>query len=245
MQKLDDSPLPGQAQPVERLLGVTSVNEVDFQVSNTLAESDAQNDVADAACIRPDTADSQKNLLNPGRQGDSPGPWKSHKKPPSALAGRMARMERQAHILSAAALMSCFWSAIIREYRVAKNVTWDDTSDCMSALQLGHQCKYEAGVIECLRGLLALSGLVCLSRLYTYFKAHEHFEEEALGDPLHTRGLRFALSLSLSLSLYALFSLSFARARALSLSRSHLQALQPHWPRVLRACQRLEKNVSG
>jgi hypothetical protein len=71
----------------------------------------------------------------------------------------MTRKERQTQILSAVALMSCFCSIVVREYHVAKNVTWDDTSDYMSALQLGHQCKYSAGVIECFRVVLASSGL--------------------------------------------------------------------------------------
>jgi hypothetical protein len=57
----------------------------------------------------------------------------------------------------------------------------------------------------------------------------------------YTRVTLGSLALSLSLSLRSFFPLSLS----LTLSRSHLQALQPHWPRVLRACQQVEKNVSS
>jgi hypothetical protein len=63
----------------------------------------------------------------------------------------------------------------------------EDTDSCMSAMQTGHKCKWPPAVIEVLRGVLGLVGLVCLVQLYTYFRLHESLEEQGLRDPLHAR----------------------------------------------------------
>ena len=174
-----NSPLPGETIVAERVPSVSNVVEFDAKDVGSNKGKEQQQE------SRPGTSDSSQELL---AHDDDAKDGKAH------MARRkmteiLTALEKRAHVASLCAVVSCILSCVVREYRVAANVTWADTADCLTAVQQQHQCKFEPALLEVLRGLHGLSGLVCVAVLCKYAAGHMRLEEEFLSDPLHTRSL--------------------------------------------------------
>ena len=106
------SPLPGQTQ-IARVPSVSEVVEFDAVVNNE----------------RPQTSESQKKMLEekPKHEHIEAAKYVSRgyeNKAAARLDACMKEMERKAHIISTLAAVSCLLAFVIREFRVANNVTW-------------------------------------------------------------------------------------------------------------------------
>lgn len=107
LRDTQDSPLPGQTQPERvRVPSVSEVVEFDAVVKNE----------------RPPTSESQKKMLEPKNEHIETAKYEH--KAAARLDARMKEMERKAHIISTLAAVSCLLAFVVREYRVANNVTW-------------------------------------------------------------------------------------------------------------------------
>jgi hypothetical protein len=102
-----DSPLPGQTQ-LARVPSVSEVVEFDAVVNNERAQ----------------TSESQKKMLEEKPKNEHIKTAKYEEKEVGRLDARMKEMERKAHIISSLAAVSCLLAFVIREFRVANNVTW-------------------------------------------------------------------------------------------------------------------------
>ncbi len=101
-----DPQLPGQMQR-GRVPSVSEVVDFDAVVNHQ----------------RPPTSERQKKMLEEP-ENEHTAAEKKEKNEEVRIDERMKEMERKAHIISTLAAVSCLLAFVIREYRVANNVTW-------------------------------------------------------------------------------------------------------------------------